>query len=172
MDLERTFSLDRIPVSFGAKLVKHEGITARALLDSAMKEVLSSLWQQGGFRFIHKSTSLDIAYYYYCAQDKAKERVGSQEYRDVQRMERYDCQSYLKIRLCFQSRALFVSIHHEHHRAYIDKHLSTAVLEFSRERITSSPPAEIFRDVQDSNVPGSDLATQHQAYYRYIYRFY
>ena len=171
MDLERTFSFDQIPVSFGAKLVKHDGTTARASLDTAIKEVLSIIWQQGGFRFVHKWTSSEMIHYYYCAQDKAKERASSQKHRDVQRMERFDCESKLTIRPCLERRALFLSIRHKHHNTYVDKQLPTTVLEFIRERIESSSPAEVFRDLQAAAVQGSDLATEHQVYYRYIYRF-
>ena len=141
MDLEQTFSFDKLTVSFGAKLVKHNGVTVKAPLDFAMQEIISIIWQQGGFRFIHKFTNSNMAYHYYCSQDKAIEQVTSQKDRDVQRMKRLDCQSKLKIRPCL---ALFLSMRHYHHNTYVDKQLSTAVLEFIRERIESSSPAEIF----------------------------
>ena len=171
MDLEQTFSFDKLTVSFGAKLAKHNGVTVKAPLDLAVQEINSIIWQQGGFRFIHKFTNSNMAYYYYCSQDKAIEKVTSQKDRDVPRMERFDCQSKLKIRPCLENRALFLSMRHNHHNTYVDKQLSTAVLEFIRERIESSSPAEIFRDLQAAAIQGSDLATEHQVYYRYIHRF-
>ena len=113
-----------------------------------------------------------MTYYCYCSQDEAKERAGSQQHRDVQRMDRFDCHSQLIIHPCLESRTLFLSIRHNHHDTYVDKQLSTAVLEFIQERIKSSSPAEIFRDLQASDVPGSSLATEHQVYYRYVSKFY
>ena len=155
-------------MSFGAKLVKHDVMTANEPLDFAMKEILTIIWQQGGFRFVHKCTTSNMTYHYYCSQDKAKEQTGHQKYRDVARMERFDCESKLQVRPCLESRTLFLSMRQNHHDAYVDKQL----LEFIQERMKSSSPAEVFRDLQASATPGSNLATEHQIYYRYVYKFY
>ena len=169
MDIQRTFNLGQLPVSFGGKLVKlHDGITAKAPVDSAVRNIVGIISQQAGFRFIHHDTRA-LVYRYYCSQDKAKERASNQKHRDRQRTMRFDCQSNLQIPLCLDSRTLFLSMYHKHHTEYFNKELSIEVMEFLTERIESMPPAEIFRDLQAAKVPGWDKVTRSQVYYRYNY---
>ena len=136
-------------------------------MDSAVKDLVDIIWQQGGFRFSHHDTRANYSYRYYCVQDKAREKKSNQKHRDFPRMERFDCRSKLLILPCLDSRTLFLSMYHEHHDTYDDKRLSDATLAFINERIESLPPADIFRDLQTSTVPGSESATMEQVYYRY-----
>ena len=167
MDIQRTFDLNQLPVSFGGKLVKlDDGIIAKAPVDSAVRNIVAIISQQAGFRFVHHDTRA-LVYRYYCSQDKTKERASNQKHRDRQRTTRFDCQSNLRIRPCLESRTLFLSLYHRHHMEYFSKELSIEVMEFLTERMGSMPPAEIFRDLQAAKISGWDKVTRHQVYYRY-----
>ena len=170
LDVQRSFNLDQLPVSFGTKLARLDGgSTAPAPIDSAMKEMLDIIWRQGGFRFVHRDTTAGLSYRYYCSQDKAREQKSRQKHRDVQRMRRFDCKSKLVMCPNLENRTMSLHMYHKHHGEYFDKHFSAAVLDFIRERIESLPPAEIFRDLKAAGVPGSDSATMDQVYYRYVF---
>ena len=170
LDVQRTFNLDQLPVSFGTKFARLDnGSTAPAPMNWAMKEMLDIIWRQGGFRFVHNDTTANLSYRYYCSQDKVREQKSLQKHRDVQRMRRFDCKSKLVMCPNLENRTMSLHMYHEHHEEYFDKHLSAAVLGFIRERIESLPPAEIFRDLKAADVPGSDSATMDQVYYRYVF---
>ena len=143
-----------------------DGITAKAPVDSAVRNIVGIISQQSGFRFIYHDRRAPFIYRYYCSQDKAKEKASNQKYRDRQRTTRFDCQSNLQIRPCLESRTLFLSMHHKHHMEYFSKELSIEVMDFLTERIGSMPPAEIFRDLQAAKIPGWDKVTRYQVYYR------
>ena len=143
-----------------------DGITAKAPVDSAVRNIVGVISQHTGFRFIYHDTRAPFIYRYYSSQDKAKEKASNQKHRDRQRTTRFDCQSNLQIRPCLESRTLFLSMHHRHHMEYFSKELSIEVMDFLTERIGSVPPAEFFRDLQAAKIPGWDKVTRYQIYYR------
>ena len=66
----------------------------------------------------------------------------------------------------FESRILVVTMTHLHHKPYVNI-IDAAVLEFIDARVTESTPAQIYRDLMASDLPGSKSATQSQVYYRW-----
>ena len=141
----------------------------REPLNLALKELLGIIWKAGGYRFWHRRTTMDpgLVYEYYCCQDSSKEiaSIGKGK-RDARRMQRFQCKSKLKMRPSLEDRTLTITIHHLHHAPYVDIQLSSAVLEFINERISTSTPSEIYRDLLASDTPGIEYATQHQVYYQ------
>jgi hypothetical protein len=134
-----------------------------------MRDLSEIIWKQGGFRFRHTGTNLQIfTYQYRCSQDlihaqSYQSAVESERQRDGRRMARFPCQSKLNIRPCLQNRTLFLSIHHEWHTPYEDIQLSPIVQELIHSRVSSKTPSEIYREIRD--IPEAKSVTRHQVYY-------
>lgn len=78
-------------------------------------------------------------------------------------MARFQCESRLYMRPCFQTRTLSLSIHHKWHEPYEDVELPPMVEEFIFARLSSKAPAEIFRELRET--PEGKSVTRNQVYY-------
>lgn len=58
-------------------------------------------------------------------------------------------------------------MHHIHHTPYRTVQISPEAAEFISKRVTISTAAEIFRDLRAAKLPGVDLITQKQVYFRW-----
>lgn len=113
-------------------------------------------------------TQHNLQYDYCCSQEQDRaEKSVSQGIRDAPRMDRFPCQSNLRLRPCLESRTLGLRLYHLPHQPYSNIRLSDEVLQFVQARILDSTPAEVYRDLLAANVSGSKLATQHQVYYQW-----
>lgn len=170
LDIKLIFDLDQLPVSFGRTLRTDDGGSTREPINEAMRQLTEIVWKEGGFRFYHRKTKTDsgLMYEYYCSQDQDREMKSQSEGKhDVQRMQRFQCQSKLWMRPCLESRAMGLTMFHQHHDSYVNKSLSDEVLEFIQARMTASTASEIYRDLLAARVPGSKTATQSQVYYQW-----
>ena len=158
-----------MPVTFGSKLPRSDaGQINREPLNRAIKELSDIVWKEGGFRFHHFSTNLALRFEYHCCQDQAHEReLDGSRIRDVPKMTRFPCQSSLIMQPRLDDRVLTLELYHLYHQPYSDRQLSSEVIDFIDARKATSTPAEIFRDLLASDVPGASSATQHQVYYRW-----
>lgn len=158
-------------MNFGSRLERSPtGVLDREPLNQAVTHLPEIIWKAGGYRFWHKRTTQDsgVVYEYHCCQDSSKEsRSVGKGNRDTQRMERFQCESKLRLRPSLEDRTLTVTLHHLYHRPYVDIHLSPAVLEFINARVSNRTPSEIYRDLLGSGIPGIKYATQHQIYYQW-----
>lgn len=144
MDASYKFSFDALPVRFGSIRVPHNGGGSAphtsqsdiSRLNAAMREISTIIWREGGFRFRHLSTnSIHLTYLYRCSQDseyapKYDTKVPEEKRRDGRRMARFQCESRLYMRPCFQTRTLSLPIHHKWHEPYEDVELPPMVEEF------------------------------------------
>lgn len=171
LDIKYIFDLDQLPIHFGSRLeTSAMGRPDREPLNQAMRHLLDIIWKAGGYRFWHRRTTQDsgLVYEYYCCQDSTQEAgsVGKGK-RDTGRMERFQCESKLRLRPSLEDRTLTVTLHHLHHTPYVDIHLSAPVLEFVNARVSTRTPSEIFRHLLASGIPGVERVAQHQIYYQW-----
>ena len=107
-------------------------------------------------------------YFYVCCQDKVKAvQTVSRGKRDRRRMERYPCQSNLDLKLDLLARRLHVVLQHNYHPEYNDIRLSPQALEYVNTHCADHTPAEIFNNIQSSEIPGGGNIAQHQVYYHW-----
>ena len=171
LNLSKTFSLDHLPVHFGVKLARNEfNVLDRQPLNGAMRELVLIIRQAYDYRFWHRRTTFDsgLVYEYHCSQDSAQaSQSTSTGKRDVRQMERYTCQSRLRLRPSLEDRTITLKMHHLPHNAYNEIQLSPRGLEFVSERVTTSTPSQIFRQLRDSSLADADHVTQGQIYYQW-----
>lgn len=170
LDTKLSFDLDQLPVSFGRTLRTEDGEFTRGPLNKAMRQLSDIIWKEGGFRFFHWKTRTDpdLVYKYHCSQDESREQKSKSEGKhDVSRMQRFQCQSKLRMRPCLESRTMGLTMFHQHHHSYVNISLSDEVLDFIRARVTSSTASEVYRDLLAAKVHGSRIATQSQVYYQW-----
>lgn len=82
-------------------------------------------------------------------------------------MKRFSCQSKLTLKIDLLNRRLNISLQHSYHIPYVDIRLSQEALEYVNSHSNGHTPAEIFRDLQSSRIPGADVIAQHQIYYQW-----
>lgn len=83
-------------------------------------------------------------------------------------MERYPCESILSINVLLDERLLTLQLRHGvWHSPYESSALTTEVIEFVQDRSLMQSPADIFREVVQSDLPGADSVAEHQIYYRW-----
>ena len=163
------FNLDELPVGFGKKLVGEDGKPHRRPLNDAVHELADLVWKEGGFRFRQMNTFMEYGahvFRYCCSQNKETEPMSkSKGIRDVSRMERFDCGGKMVMRVYLASRILVLTMRHLYHRPYVNIELDQAVKDFIVSRLAESTPAQIYRDLISSGLPGVDSVTQSQVYY-------
>lgn len=83
-------------------------------------------------------------------------------------MDRFHCNNLLLLEPCLERRTLSLSIYHMHHSVYFDIQLSPAALEFVSQRVSAFTPAEIYHDLQASDLPRQEKQriTESQIYYQ------
>ena len=128
--------------------------------------------EAGGHRFRHlahyKKSDFGYNYYYACCQDDNKSLASeSTGKRDRRRMKRFDCKSKLVMQLDLLDRRLFVKLQHDYHTPYTDVRLSQEALGFVNSQCMNKTPAELYRDLQASSIPGAEIVAQHQVYYQW-----
>ena len=167
-DVFYTLNLDQLPVCFGSSLEAENDLTP---LNKAISLLVDLTREAGGHRFrkLSAKKNKDEYYYYYsCCQDSERcAKSVSSGKRDQRRMDRYNCRSNMKFQINLSGRELKLSFQHDYHTPYLDIRLSHEALEFIKSRGTGHTPAEIFRDLQSSGFPGTDLIAQHQVYYQW-----
>lgn len=171
------FNLDALPVKFGPLRVivnenNPENVTHTILkseLNVAMRDLNEIIWREGGFRFKHASTnSQALVYTYHCSQDLARAKpyqpeVEPEKRREGKRMERFQCQSKLTMRVCVVTRTLFLTIRHMWHPPYEDIQVPQEVRDLISCRAPTSNVSEILREIR--NIPKARSVTRHQVYY-------
>jgi len=170
LEVNCTFNMDRLPVSFGARLSqKEDGSYDRKPLNDSVGAIVDLIWKIGGFRFWHKRTHWEyLRYIYFCCQDAGRARESVAEGKqDSPRMDRFDCRSRLELRPSLEERTLAISISHSYHVPYFNSHLSSDVMEFIQERHATSTPAEIFREIQAARPQGWASVSAYQVYYQW-----
>lgn len=128
--------------------------------------------EAGGHRFrqtnhckYYRST---IYHYYSCCQDENQfSQTKSNGKRDRSQMKRFPCQSKLVFKTDFLTRRLNVSLQHIYHTPYVDIRLSQEAVDYVNSHSDGHTPAEMFRNLQSSRIPGVELIAQHQIYYQW-----
>ena len=136
-----------------------------------MAQLLELIYSEGGFRFRHDTTRKEnLTYRYVCCQDSSFRKVKSTSKgnRDVRQMDRFACDSVLRMRPSLDNRTLTLTMKHTYHNPYGDIRLSPVVLSFINARVADQTPSQIFRELAASDVAGSESTTQHQVYYRWL----
>ncbi|KAI0992757.1 hypothetical protein K3495_g15428, partial [Podosphaera aphanis] len=65
------------------------------------------------------------------------------------------------------NRRLTVVLRHKYHTPYVNIRLSTAAVAFAAEKCLGHTPAEIYRDLKASKLPGVDRVAEHQVYHQW-----
>lgn len=171
INISYTFDLDQLPVSFGLSLeTSSDNIIDLNPLNQAIGQLVELIHEAGGYRFRQKCIAKDpaITYYYYCSQDSSRwQRSGRLGKRDRHQMERFDCQSLLKISPELSERRLQVALSHNHHGSYVKIELSGDIRDFISKRCATHSPAEIYNELQSSDLPDVGAVAQHQIYYQW-----
>lgn len=140
-------------------------------MNNAIDLLVQLIQGAGGHRFRKLNcTKINNEYYYYysCSQDSERcKKSISLGIRDQRRMERFKCQSNLKLQANLSNRRLELQFQHDYHSPYLDIRLSLEAIEFVKLRCSGHTPAEIFRDLQSSGISGADMIVQHQIYYQW-----
>ena len=119
------------------------------------------------FRKIRHFKKSEYKYYYayVCCQDKNKAaQAVSRGKRDRRWMERYPSESNLDLKLDPLARRLHVKLQHNYHPDN-DIRLSLEALEYVNTHCADHTPAEIFNNIQSSEIPEGGKIAQHQVYY-------
>ncbi|RKF78192.1 hypothetical protein GcM3_066029, partial [Golovinomyces cichoracearum] len=124
INLSYTFDLDQLPVSFGHSLEADSD----SQLNKAIGLLVHLTREAGGHRF-RKLTSAQndnwFYYYYSCCQDSEHVvKSMSSGKRDRGRMQRFRCQSSLKLQVNLSNRLLKIKLEHDYHPPYLDIRLS------------------------------------------------
>ena len=138
--------------------------------DQAVDVLVDNIYRAGEHRFRKLRTRKisKLAYDYYCCQDSARVRKGETlGKRDRLQMKRFPCNSKLSIKLDLMNRRLTVVLRHKYHAPYVNIRLSTAALALVAEKCFGHTPAEIYRDLKASKLPGVELVAEHQVYYQW-----
>ena len=136
-----------------------------------MAQLLELIYSESGFRFQHDTTTKEnLTYLYVCCQDSSFRKVKSTSKgnRDVRQMDRFTCDSVLRMRPSLDNQTLNLTMKRTNHNPYGDIRLSPAVLSFINARVAEQTPSQIFWELAASDVAGSESAAQHQVYYRWI----
>lgn len=173
LDISYNFDLDQIPIAFGNSLeVASDAALDFGPLNEAVNVLNDLIQGASGYRFRqishYKKSEFAFNYYFACSQDKDRSKPSKATgKRDRCRMERFNCESNLVIKPNLSSRRLAVKLQHNYHTPYLDTRLSQEILGFVNASCLNKTPAEIFRDLLSSEIPGADMVTQHQIYYQW-----
>lgn len=108
-----------------------------------------------------------VTHTFKCCQDdnvSLKRNLAAPK-RDRQRMEGFAWERHLKLMIHLEPPSLSLDLHHLH-APYFDKYLSSEVVQFVQDNI-SSAPMEIFNKMTQLEIPGSERTMQCQIYYRW-----
>lgn len=87
--------------------------------------------------------------------------------RDRLQMERFPCDGCLEAKVDLFNRQLILALKHSYHTPYVNTHLSEVALEFISKKCIGNTPAQVHRELLDSNIPNKGLFAQHQVYYQW-----
>lgn len=172
IDIKREYSLDSLPVSVPARL--EDGSERLHPLTHALEDLTKGLGNSTCHKWYRRTGEQKgqlYVYTYYCCQDKDHSPMDIsrklKDMRDRGETERFHCTSTLVFRLCLVDRTLKMRMNHVYHEPYVDISLSEQVLDFISERTKTCTPAELYRALRDSDVPGKDEAMDHQVFYQW-----
>ncbi|KAF2858055.1 hypothetical protein K470DRAFT_266360 [Piedraia hortae CBS 480.64] len=168
MDLERLFLLDELPVKFIGSLPADS--TDRTPLNRAVRELVETIWQAGGFRFRHIKTRVNesktMYFDYRCSQDEKFAACSrSRGSRNVRRMVRFPCQSKLNICPRLDHRQLRLSLHHCHHEPYS---FSQFKLLKPRDSATTNAESEVLTSTREETTTTEQLGKNHVSYQDFL----
>lgn len=164
--------MDELPVFFGREVLsKEDGRLDRKPLNNAVSTLLNDIWTASKFRFwLRRTTRRGLRFEYFCAQDsKRSSRTPNPVVKRDRKSQnaKFACESKLILRPCFQDRTLTVRMVHLHHPSYVDISVSPEITQFIDTHMSTSTPAQIFRDLRASNLPNARSVTQKQVAYQW-----
>ncbi|KAI0996068.1 hypothetical protein K3495_g12112 [Podosphaera aphanis] len=171
LNVRYAFDLDKLPVNFGLSVEINDDDTSEfRQQDQTVDVLVDNIHKAGEHRFRKPRTRKlnEHAYDYCCCQDSARvrkrETLGQ---RDRLQMKRFRCNSKLSIKPDLINRRLTLVLRHKYHTSYVNIRLLTAALALVAEKCLGHTPAEIYRDLKASKLPGVDRAAEHQVYYQW-----
>ncbi|KAI0998942.1 hypothetical protein K3495_g9257 [Podosphaera aphanis] len=171
LDVRYIFDLDKLPVNFGVSVeINDDDNSEFRQQDQTIGVLVDNIHEAGEHRFrkLRTKKANEHEYDYCCCQDSARvrkrETLGK---RDRLQMKRYRCNSKLSIKPDLINRRLTVVLRHKYHSPYVNIRLSTAALAFVAEKCLGHTPAEIYRGLKASKLPGVDRVAEHQVYYQW-----
>ena len=133
-----------------------------------MRQINELVSTESGFKFrLRRMVKAKLKYVYFCSQNKEKiwRRPSSGKRDRVAINKKFTCYGRLVLRLCLRSRTLNLTMYHEYHTPHVDISVSDDMNLFIAERMATSTPAEIFRDLKASSLHGANEISQKQVYY-------